>query len=150
MKSKVFTKIGIVLIILSIIMPLFGFLIPFLGLPVYVSAAMVGISVIGGPEVCFIVGVALAGKDSVKMVKSKFTRPAGKIRYRFGLIMFFGCFIINWVLAYLEVTNVLTIDLHHYLYVMLTFDLLTILSLLLLGPEFFAKVRILFKWEGHC
>ena len=142
-------KIGIYLIVISIVMPLLGFVIPFLSLPMSISAALIGVSVVGGPEVCFIVGVALAGKESIDAVKNRMFKPAGKLRYYIGLWLFVVCIFCNWVMAYLTVTGIIVINIHSYLYVMMTFDLLSIFSILLLGSEFFYKIRSIFKWEGQ-
>ena len=44
------------------------------------SAAVIGFFIIGGPELFLIIGGALAGKDAIKLIKSKIMSPVGKYR----------------------------------------------------------------------
>ncbi len=55
---------GMTALILSLIMPLFAFLVPLLGLPVAESAVIVGVLIAGGPEVVGLVGIALLGRNA--------------------------------------------------------------------------------------
>jgi hypothetical protein len=139
-------KIGIGFIVLGTILPLFGFAVPFLGFSDSVSAAIIGFFIIGGPELCVIIGVALAGKEAVGLVKEKLFRPAGKTRYRIGLVLLCGSILSNWILAYAEVTQLLSLPLHTQLHTMAGLDIVTIASLIILGPEFFEKFKKLFVW----
>ena len=141
-------KIGIGFIVLGTMLPLFGFIVPFLGFSASVSTAIIGFFIIGGPELCVIIGVALAGKEAVDLVKKRLFRPAGKTRYRIGLVLLCGSILSNWILAYAEVTQFLSLPLHTQLYIMAGLDIVTIASLIILGPEFFEKLKKLFIWGG--
>ncbi|HJO94340.1 MAG TPA: transporter suffix domain-containing protein [Victivallales bacterium] len=142
------SKIGIAFIILSFILPIFSFLVSMLNLPTYISGTLISVLVIGGPELCIIIGIMLAGKEAVKNMKSKIFRPAGKIRYMTGLIIFICCFFANLILIYLELTGIITMTGNTWLYVLPTLDILSILSILAMGPEFFLKIKRILKWEG--
>ncbi|HJO94845.1 MAG TPA: transporter suffix domain-containing protein [Victivallales bacterium] len=141
-------KVGFLFIILSFILPVFSFFVPMMNLPTYISGALIGILVLGGPEVCIILGVMLAGKEAVKNIKSKIFRSAGKIRYMTGLLVFLFCFFANLILAYLELIKVINITGNTWLHIMSTLDIVSILSILAMGPEFFFKIKRIFKWEG--
>jgi hypothetical protein len=146
--SSIKYKIGLALIAISCIMPLCGFVIPFIGLSTAVTTVVTGIFLIGGPELIFFIGVFLAGKEAVKLVKQKLWKPAGKVRYMTGVVLFVVCIMTNWVCVYLELTRMFPLNHHGQLYLMATFDLLLIVSLFIMGPEFFIKFRSIFSWEG--
>jgi hypothetical protein len=147
-KTSLRCKIGIGFIVLGIIFPIFGFIVPFLGFSASVSTAIIGFFIIGGPEVCLIVGVAIAGKEAVDLVKKRLFRPAGKTRYRIGLVLLCVSILSNWILAYAEVTQFISLPLDTQLYVMGGLDIVAIASLIILGPEFFDKLKKLFIWGG--
>ena len=141
-------KIGLVFIVLGFFLPLFSFAVPFLGLPGYMSAAVIGFFIIGGPELFLIIGGVLAGKDAIKFIKSKIMSPAGKYRYMTGLFIFVFCVLFNWSLAYLEVSGIMSIKTHTWLYIMAGFDIAAVFGLLMAGPELFHKIKRIFTWEG--
>lgn len=147
-KSSIKYKIGLVLIIISFIMPLFAFTVPFLGFSATIKAFIAGIFIVGGPELCFFIGIILAGKEAANLIKHKLFKPAGKVRYIIGLTIFVISILFNWVGSYLEVIQIFPLDLHNQLYSMAFFDLMAIISLFVMGPEFFIKFKNLFIWEG--
>ena len=147
-KTSVRCKIGIGFVVFGAILPIFGFIVPFFGFSDAVSAAIIGFFIIGGPELCLIIGVALAGKEAVGLVKKELFRPAGKTRYRIGLVLLCVSILSNWILAYAAVTQLLLWTLHTQLYTMVSLDIVTIASLIILGPEFFDKFKKLFTCEA--
>ena len=98
---------------------------------------------------CLLLGAALAGRDAVNLVKSKLLHSAGKTRYYAGLTLFVTCFGSNMLFAYLELTDVLKVGAHPWLYTMLSLDLAAIFGMVLMGPEFFHKLKRIFVWEGE-
>ena len=146
--STIKYKIGLVLIAFSCVMPVCAFVIPFLGFSTATTTFITGMFLIGAPELFFVLGVFLAGKDAVGLLKQKLWKPAGKIRYLLGLALFVICILINWVCVYIELTEVFPYNLYVQLCLMATFDLLLILSMFIMGPEFFIKIRSIFSWEG--
>ena len=55
---------GMAALVLSLVMPLFAFLVPLLGLSLAQSAAVVGLLIAGGPEVVGLIGIALLGRNA--------------------------------------------------------------------------------------
>lgn len=144
-------------IILSLICPVFGLIVPFFGLSEAITATLVGVFLIGGPEVFLILGIALAGKQAFTTIKQKAlsllgitpsTQPVGRLRYNVGLILLIGSILINWALQYwgffIEIPE------HTYQLVMTTFifDIVMIASIFVLGPQFWDKLKKLFVWEA--
>ena len=148
-KTSLKYKIGLTLIAISCVMPFTALIVPFLGLSTALTTFVTGILVIGGPELLFFIGVFLAGKEAVLLVKKKLWKPAGRIRYMTGVVIFVICILTNWVCAYLEVTDIVNVSLHTQLYIMATFDIILIISLFVMGPEFFIKFRSIFSWTGE-
>ena len=148
-KNSLKYKVGLVLIAFSCIIPFFAFIIPFLGLPITATAIISGIIIVGGPELIFIIGVFLAGKEGVQFVQKKLWKPAGKVRYMIGVVLFVISILTNWLCTYLELTDIINASLHTQLYIMATFDILLIVSLFIMGPEFFIKFMNIFSWEGE-
>jgi hypothetical protein len=147
-ESKFVFRIGIGFVILSCVLPLFAIFVPFIGFDKTVSTAVVAFLIVGGPEVCFILGVLLAGKQGAELVKSKFKKSAGKTRYYIGAVLFILCFISNWVMAYLEISMLYTPGEHLQLYLMIALDAVALISVFIMGPEFINKLKILFLFDG--
>ena len=61
-------------LILSFGLPFIGFLIPFLDLPGGVTALLMGILTLGGPEVMILLAVLLLGKEVLDYFKQKVFR----------------------------------------------------------------------------
>ncbi len=142
-------KIGLILIAISCVMPFTALVVPFLDLPTTITAFVTGILVIGGPELIFFLGVFFAGKEAVQLVKKKLWKPAGKVRYMTGVVIFIISILTNWICAYLEATDIVDINLHAQLCIMASFDVMMIISLFVMGPEFFIKFRSIFSWSGE-
>lgn len=144
-------------IILSIICPILGLIVPFLGFSHTITATLVGIFLIGGPEVFLILGMVLAGKQALTTIKQKalswfgittIPQPVGRLRYNVGLTLLVGSILINWALQYLSFF--IDIPEHTYTLVMTTFifDIIMIASIFVLGPQFWDKLKRLFVWEA--
>lgn len=136
------------MVILGVVMPLFAFVVPFLGLPEYVKAFVVGFLVVGAPDLCFVLGAILAGKKGVDLVKSKIFKPAGEFRYYVGLSVLVICVCFNWVLAYLVASGIISLKHLHWLYILAGGDILAFSGVFMMGPEFYRKVKDLFVWHG--
>jgi len=147
-KSSLKYKIGLILIIFSFAMPVFAFAVPFLGFSSYITAFIAGVFIVGGPELAFFIGIILVGKEAANLIKNKLFKPAGKIRYKIGLIIFCISILLNWISSYLEVTDLLILDIHNRLYLMASLDIILIISVFIMGPEFFIKFKKLFSWEN--
>lgn len=134
-------------IVLGIISPLIGLTIPLLALPA-ATTTVVALFMIGGPEVFLVLGAALAGKEALTNIKSKLFAPAGRVRYQIGIVLVVAGVIGNWVIAYLELAELITWNIETLLIVIAVIDLVTIAGALLAGTEFFHKLWRLFRWDG--
>lgn len=142
-------KIGMVFIVLGIFSPLIGLGVPLLDLPSGTSTALVTFFMVGGPEIFLVVGGALAGKQAIETIKKEFFKYAGKARYEFGLILFVTTVFINWVFVYLNLLENYAFDINTRLIITLCIDVTTIISIFVMGPEFFEKLKRLATWEGQ-
>jgi hypothetical protein len=65
--------LGIALFVLHLILPVLALiLVPLFGLPESVNAVLIGLSVVGGPDVILIASIAMLGKDGVTELMNKF------------------------------------------------------------------------------
>lgn len=71
-------RIGIALIVLSFLTPIGIAAIPYLGLGVGASGFVAGFLVLGLPEILFLVGGLLAGKEIAGQIKSRIFRRKHK------------------------------------------------------------------------
>ena len=148
-------KIGIFFIVMSCVFPLFGLVVPFLGLSAYLTAFLVAFFLVGGPEICLIIGAALAGKRAVQMITEKvkklfrrgLPKPVSKARYLVGVIVLILGNVILFIRDYvpplfrLEVSNMTLLGIN------LVADLIIIVSFFILGRQFWEKLKRLFTWE---
>ena len=145
---------GMTALILSLIMPLFAFLVPLLGLPVAESAVIVGLLIAGGPEVVGLVGIALLGRNAflyfTYMIKTALRRVVlpkrvSQRRYYFGLAVSLVSLLPLFVYGYFP--NCLPSG-DTRIYILATADVSFILGMFIMGGEFWEKFRQLFIWEG--
>jgi hypothetical protein len=145
---------GLTALVLSIILPVFAVVVPFLGLPVAWAAALAGALVLGGPEVLALVAVALLGKPTFKYLTYQFKkafrravleRPVSKTRYYTGLTISLLSFVPLYLYGYQP----------HWLpggpariWILAAADLIFIGSFFIMGGEFWEKLRRIFIWEG--
>ena len=65
--------LGIVIFVLHLILPVLALiLVPLFGLPESVTAILIGLSVVGGPDVLLIASIAMLGKDGVTELMNRF------------------------------------------------------------------------------
>ncbi len=110
-------------------------------------------------ESAFAISVILLGKDFINMIKTKFKtifskkgghtfKPISKLRYRIGIILFILTLsipsILTEVVLYYDYVDI--IGLNNLLYMFLSFDVIFISSLFILGGEFIDKLRGLFTY----
>ncbi len=105
----------------------------------------------GFPELAILASVAIMGKQGFDFIKGKLFRYFKKIappdtvsstRYRIGLLLFFFPILIGWLLPYF-------IDLvpflNEYIFLInILGDVIIIVSLFVLGGDFWDKLRALF------
>lgn len=144
-------KFGILIFILSIVLPLAGIpLLTSLDLSKTITASISG-GLLVGAEVLGIVAVAVMGKQGYLMIKSHVIgflkqygppRQVGPVRYRIGLAMFLTPILFGWVSIYLA--DYIPGFTDHPLVYAIAGDTLLLASLFVLGGDFWDKVRALF------
>ena len=144
-------KVGVVLFVLSIALPLLGVpLVAVMGLSTGTVATVSGL-LLGGSEVLGLVAVAVMGKSGYAYIKNRvfgFLKqhgpPAevGRIRYTIGLVMFAVPFVFGWLAPY-AADLVPGYPGNEFTYG-IAGDLLLLSSLFVLGGDFWDKLRALF------
>jgi hypothetical protein len=112
--------------------------------------------VAGLPEVGMVLAAAVLGKDGFALLKNKLfallrkhTEPAAvsAARYRLGLVLFCVPLLAGWLSPYLvRVLPALSLE-HGSLAPVVVLDLMFALSFLVLGADFWEKIRRLFVYE---
>jgi hypothetical protein len=145
---------GTAALVLAALMPLVAIAVPLLGLPAAQSALLAGLLVAGGPEVLSIVAVGLLGKETfhyfAHLAKSTLRRafidrPASRTRYYIGLAIILLSWIPSYIYAYFP--NAMPGG-NARIYILAGMDLAFVASVILMGGEFWEKVRRIFVYEG--
>ena len=72
--------LGVAIFALHLILPILALLlVPLFGLPESVNAVLLGLSVVGGPDLLLVASIALLGKDGVAELMSRFGAPFKRI-----------------------------------------------------------------------
>jgi hypothetical protein len=144
-------RLGILIFILSIVLPLAGLpLLTSLDLSKAITASISGVLLVGA-EVLGITAVAVMGKPGYLMIKNHVIgflkqygppQEVGPVRYRIGLAMFLLPILFGWVSIYLADYIPGFVD--HPIVYAITGDALLLASLFVLGGDFWDKIRALF------
>ena len=144
-------KAGAALFGMSILLPIAGIpLVATLGLSAAMTASVSGALLVGA-EVLGVAAVAVMGKSGFAFIKSRvfgFLKqygPPQKVsrgRYRIGLVIFCVPLLFAWLSPYIarRIPGLLS----HPLPLAIGGDILILVSLLLLGGDFWDKIRSLF------
>jgi hypothetical protein len=146
-------------IIIGSIVFVLGQLSPIILIPIVVSldlssgwtTALSGLLMFGFPELAILASVSIMGKQGFEFIKGKvfgyFKKIAppdvvSKTRYRIGLVIFIIPFLIAWLLPYF--TSLIPAYNNFGIYINIGGDLLLMISLFVLGGDFWDKLRSLF------
>ena len=151
---------GIGLFIFSWLTFFFALLAPFLPVPNAIAAALATAFIIAG-EVTFWASVALLGKPFMQLLKTRLIaflhsrkpvelRRVSKRRHDVGLALFF-CSFLSYCLALAVAFLDLPRDqmLNSIINILITGEAIFFVSLFVLGGEFWAKLKELFRWSGR-
>jgi len=148
--------LGVLLFGLSFLLPLLSFWIASLPLPVAVKGTVIGIVTVGGPEVLIVAAVALLGKQAFDLITTKVLTflgrfaPQGSVsrtRYKLGLVLFILPVIPSYIMSYAP--HLLPDESQARLYVSIGSDLMFVVSLFVLGGDFWDKLRSLFVYDAR-
>jgi hypothetical protein len=147
--------IGLVLILFGMNCFLLAPVVPLLGLSSWLTATLIGLLIVGIPEVFLIAGGLLAGRELVEQVRAHSKRlfrylglsgPVGPTRHYIGVgLIGLG---ICWALAldYLFLVELAPLENSTKLYLLLAGDSLILVGLLVAGRPFWVKLKRLFVW----
>jgi len=149
-------NVGLLVLVVGFISPVFATLLPLLDLPTSVAATVGGLLVFGIPEVFTLAAVAIMGKPGFAFVKAKllgFLKRHGPpdvvspTRYGIGLAMFVLPLVYGWVIGYWP--DAIPGMTEHRIALSATFDVLFFASVFVLGGQFWDKIRALFVREAY-
>lgn len=143
--------LGIALLALSLLAPLLALVVPFLGLAPGLAALVAGVCLVGIPEICALIAIALLGKQTWNFLVSKlkkhiplFPDRVSKFRYYLGLSLNLASIIPLYMAGYFP--DLLPPQ-PTRLYILIGADLLFVASFFILGGQFWEKCKRLFVYE---
>ena len=148
--------IASVILLLSFILPVFIPLILLLPLSEGWKSTISGLFVFGIPQLLTLLTIVLVGKEGFRYIKQKAfgllkkAAPPDVVsltRYTIGLVMFTIPLLMAWVLPY--ISTYLNFYEVYKLHINLGGDLLLIVSLFVLGGDFWDKLRSLFLYRSR-
>ena len=147
--------VGAIVFITGFMAPLFIPLVTRSELSVAWKTTLSGLLMAGIPELFMIITVGILGKEGYQFLKNKvlfFLKKHGpphkvsRPRYKFGLVLFSIPLLLALLFPYLE---------HHFnqleivaMYIYVGGDILLLISILVLGGEFWDKIRALFTYNA--
>ena len=146
---------GSIVFISGFLTPLFIPLVVSSGLSAGVKTVLAGLLAFGIPELFMLLAAGILGKDGFNYLKrflvillKRYGPPdtVSKTRYRIGLVMFFIPIVMAILLPYL--VDVVTFISQNYLAISIGSDFLLVISLFVLGGDFWDKLRGLFNREA--
>lgn len=148
-KRRLYTGIGVY--IFGQLTPIGIPLLSIFGMSESMKAALSAFVFFGLPPLFTFSAIAILGKDGFYHIKSRvfklFKRyaslgPVSRTRYHIGLVLFLIPLLLAWITPY--ITPYLPAAGDHWLKIALAGDILLLTSLLVLGGEFWEKLRALF------
>jgi hypothetical protein len=115
------------------------------------KATLSGLLLLGLPELAILVAVAILGKSGYQYLKEKILlvikrrvipKEVSRTRYRLGLVVFFLPILWGWASPYVQEVSPLLSE--HRIGIAVGGDVLLVVGLVLLGGEFWEKLRQLF------
>lgn len=146
---------GTIVFVTGFLMPLLVPVVARMDLSVGLKTTLSGLLLLGIPEIFMLITVAILGKDGYNFLKSKILillkkhgppQEVSKTRYRIGLIMFCIPLCIAWILPYID--HHLPQFKNYEIYLNVGGDILLLLSFIVLGGEFWDKIRSLFIYKN--
>lgn len=151
------SRLGIFLIVLGFVCPVFGLMVPLLGLDSGTTTAIVAFFMVGGPEIFLILGGILAGKEGVTIVKNKIKRmlglpegryPAPKSQYNLAIFFIIIWFLLAIIPGYVPHILEWPLVAENLLWISIGADVLLLVSIFGLGgDQMVKKIASVFRWE---
>ena len=147
---------GIFVLITGQVLPLFIPFIQGLNLPSNWKNLISGLLLMGFPQLFTLLSIIILGKEGFQQIKTKvssklkryaFPERVSRIRYQIGLVLFVLPFIWVWLEPY-AFQVIPNYQENRMTFSFLLGDLLLIISLFVLGSEFWGKLRALFIYNA--
>jgi len=148
-------RLGAVIFLIGFFSPALIPFVTFSDLPLKWKVSISGALAVGIPDLFSIIAIAVMGKPGFLHLKKILTRlikkfgppeTVSRYRYRFGLVMFGIPLIMAWLLPYIG--HLLPFYQENLIIFSVGGDLLLILSLFVLGGEFWDKLQSLFIYDA--
>lgn len=143
-------KAGFVIFVASLAWPVLLPVLSLLGASGSTVAAFTGVMVVAA-ELMILAGAALAGKDGFAFIKARILgflksfgppKTVGRTRYTIGLVLFAVPLLFGWAAPYLG-PHIPRFDEHPFPFA-ITGDVVLLISLFVLGGDFWDKLQALF------
>ncbi len=153
-RSDLRFRVGATVLVASFCAPAFIPLVAASDLPTAGKTALSGLLAAGIPEVGMLAAVAIMGRDGIDRIKTVVGRRlaplappdrVGPTRYRVGLVLFCCPLLLGWLAPYLG--SYLPGYATHSLIYAIGGDAMLLVSLFVLGGEFWDKLHALFKQD---
>ena len=147
--------IGGIIFVMGFLSPLLIPVVLMLPLPAAWKTVLAAGLTFGIPEIAAFVAVVIMGREGFQELKRRLWAlvkkgappdQVGPVRYRIGLVMFTLPLLFAWTGPYLELW--MPEREVHSLYLIVCGDILFMCSLLVLGGQFWGKLRALFIWKA--
>ena len=154
--STIRMKLGITVFVVGFLSPLLIPVVKATQMPTAWKVAVSGALAVGIPEVFSLVAVAIIGKTGFIAMKTalfkwlkRYGPPAavGRTRYRIGLVLFVLPVLFGWLVPYAP--SLIPGYERHRFWMNLCGDVMFVSSLLVLGGDFWDKIRSLFIYEAR-
>ena len=148
-------SLGIFFFVVSLISPVFIPLVSATGLSIEWKTALSGLLVVGIPQLLTLLAIVFLGKSGFNYIKERmfgflkrYALPSkvSRTRYYIGLVMFLLPFLFGWLAPYAP-QLIPGYEAHRFA-VNFTSDLLLLISLFVLGGDFWEKLRALFLYKA--
>ena len=146
---------GITVLVIGFLLPLLIPFVAYLDVSTEVRTLISGILLVGGPEIFSIIAIAIMGTSGYLYIKSKVfallkralpTGGVSRLRYNIGLVLLISHVIFAYLTFY--VPEWLPGYDEHRIAINLTADFLMVITLFILGQDFWEKIRALFIYDA--
>ncbi|MGI9594852.1 MAG: hypothetical protein ACR2QK_01750 [Acidimicrobiales bacterium] len=153
--------VGVVLFVLHLILPLIALvLVPILGLPSGTNAIIMGVSVVGGPDVLLIVAIAILGKDGVSELMAKFGSVVRRVtkwdavterRYKVGMWVLVASMVLPTIILFFWHSSIEGIEGQPGwgFWVLLASTFAFIGAVLCMGQPFWLRIQAIASWDAQ-
>jgi hypothetical protein len=153
--------VGIGLFVLHLILPLLALvLVPILGLPSGTNAILMGVSVVGGPDLILVASIAILGKDGVSELMSKLGSVVRRVtkwdavtqrRYTIGMWVLVVSLLLPTVIMFFWHSSIADIGGQPGwgFWVLLASTFAFIGSVMTMGAPLWLRIQAIFTWDAE-